>query len=330
MKMGFIGIGGVGGHYLKYSREKGFRTLEINSTIEDVEDNTYNHLIIGESDGTNKNRQRSKEFIKRDREIILESIKDYFVDENLIFIISSAGGGQGSGANALINELIKNTLKKDCISLLYTPTIQEDYKYLSNCLEVIKELAENNLTYCLLRDRVDVTSIFINLFKNRTPMVTKHGKFNLDTEERKYLFSYPGMISIKERGFIMDMINSKLKLYYGINKTLDHIEEEENVGMEFFKGLYSSNNSLDKEIDYVLYAGGTPEQAYINLLQDTIKIQLDKVKKSKPLSIKLDTRINDQRIKKELAEKETKNTNSVEDVFANHGLVTKKRRPIKL
>lgn len=321
MKMGFIGIGGVGGHYLRYARDKGFRTLEINSTIEDIEDYTYNHIIIGGSEGTNKSREKSKAFIKKDGEIILESIKNYFIDEDLIFVISSAGGGQGSGGNPLIASLIKTSLNKACISLLYLPNIREDYKYLSNCLETIKELDENNLTYCLLKDRVDVTSIFINLFKKRTPMVTEHGKFNLDNEERKYLFTYPGMISIKDKGFIIDMINSKIKLYYGINKTLDHIElEEENVGMEFFKGLYYANNSLDNETDYVLYAGGTPEQTYINLLQETIKKQLDKVKESKSLSINLDTRINDQRIMKELTEEEINETSNVEDIFARYNL----------
>lgn len=152
--IGIIGVGNAGGQNAALAAEKlGVEALALNSSQKDLDTlgDNVKKILIGDSKGAGKNRDEAKLFIKDSIKNIVKSedVQKFFRGsgsgdgKDFVFVISSTGGGTGSGAAPLLTEILK-TIYTDVHFILVgiLPTINEAMSAQVNTLEYFKELYE--------------------------------------------------------------------------------------------------------------------------------------------------------------------------------------------
>ena len=151
--IGIIGVGNAGGQNAALAAEKlGVDALALNSSQKDLDTlgNNVKKILIGDSKGAGKNRDEAKQFIKGSIKNIVQSddVRKFFDidgenEKDFVFVISSTGGGTGSGAAPLITEILKSIYSSVHFILVgILPTINEAMSSQVNTLEYFKELYE--------------------------------------------------------------------------------------------------------------------------------------------------------------------------------------------
>lgn len=246
LKVGVIGIGNTGNQIAALAKDMlQVPVLAINSSDKDLKTipEGINKKLIsdknGMSQGAGKDRALAKQYLKDSIMglISAEDVQEFIADLQVLFIVSSTGGGTGSGTTPLMADIISNTFEDVKVVLVgVLPVNSEALSAHVNTLEYLNELYSTlgkNQTYMLYdNDRLSnmpsyqmmqtinkeiVEDIDVIRCKNNIPT-----KFDsIDEEDMLRLISFPGRImvsrltDIKEKDCesttIEDMLISNIK-----------------------------------------------------------------------------------------------------------------------
>lgn len=151
-----VGIGNAGSQVaaLAASRLK-VPVLAINSSEKDLQTIPDNipHFLMGDEKGAGKERQVAKEFLKSSIMDLLSnpSLADIFSTE-YVFVVSSTGGGTGSGTAIILADVVRELYKNTKVILIgILPTLKEALSTQVNTIEYMKELYETlgDMTYMI-------------------------------------------------------------------------------------------------------------------------------------------------------------------------------------
>ena len=127
--------------------------IAINSSQKDLSNiESVTKIVLGDQKGAGKNRDEAKSFIKLHVATLLqqEKLVNLIEESDLIFIISSIGGGTGSGMAPLMCDILSRKFcEKKFILVEVYPPIGESLAAQQNSLEYLKEVRANlpNVAY---------------------------------------------------------------------------------------------------------------------------------------------------------------------------------------
>lgn len=151
LNVGVIGIGNCGNQVAKLaSEELACDVLALNSSTSDLSilPDSIPSICLGDERGAGKNRLEAKTFLKNSIMGMIreESFKNFMTDKDIIFIVSSTGGGTGSGMAPILSQIIRQSFHdKDgnevaVILVGVLPKLSEAYSTQVNTLEYLTEL----------------------------------------------------------------------------------------------------------------------------------------------------------------------------------------------
>ncbi len=161
LKVGIIGLGNTGNQIASLAFDKlHIPVIAVNSSEKDLEtipDSIPKKLISdakGQSQGAGKNRQLAKKYLKDSIMGFLssEEIQAFICELDILFIISSTGGGTGSGTALVMTNIISSMFPDvHVISVGILPVMNEALSAHVNTLEYLNELygTLENQTYML-------------------------------------------------------------------------------------------------------------------------------------------------------------------------------------
>jgi hypothetical protein len=155
LKIATIGIGNAGNQisqlgFTKYQ----IPGIAINSSEKDLEQvKSIPHFIIGDNKGAGKSRDAAKTFIKENIKdiLVLPELINHVKNTDIVFMISSIGGGTGSGINPVLTEILsKKFPSTKFIVVGIFPPLREALSSQQNAIEFLKEINSiDNITYML-------------------------------------------------------------------------------------------------------------------------------------------------------------------------------------
>lgn len=156
LDVGVIGLGNAGSQVAALAVEKlGIDAYVINSSEKDLQtvSATIPRLLIGDTKGAGKERSAAKAFLK---DSIMGIIKDETAmnvfKKDVLFIVSSTGGGTGSGTSIVLSNIISEVYPNTKVIIVgILPTIKEALSTQLNSIEYMKELYQSldGATYML-------------------------------------------------------------------------------------------------------------------------------------------------------------------------------------
>ena len=240
LNVGVIGLGNTGNQIasLAYEQLK-IPVMAVNSSEKDLEtinNNIPKKLITdadGESKGAGKNRQLAKKYLKDSIMTFLssEDVQEFVGNLDVLFIVSSTGGGTGSGTSLIMSSVIASMfVDVHVITVGVLPVMNEALSAHVNTLEYLNELygTLENQTYMLYdNDKYSSMPSYkmmnlvneeivkdIDVLRCTYNYTTKYD--SIDEEDMRRLISFPGRIliarleDIKERDLDRDTIEDLL------------------------------------------------------------------------------------------------------------------------
>lgn len=240
LNVGVIGLGNTGNQIasLAYEQLK-IPVMAVNSSEKDLEtinNNIPKKLITdadGESKGAGKNRQLAKKYLKDSIMTFLssEDVQGFIGDLDVLFVVSSTGGGTGSGTSLIMSSIIASMfVDVHVITIGVLPVMNEALSAHVNTLEYLNELYStlDGQTYMLYdNDKYSGMPSYkmmnlvneevvkdIDVLRCTYNYTTKYD--SIDEEDMRRLISFPGRIlvarleDIKERDLDKDSIEDLL------------------------------------------------------------------------------------------------------------------------
>lgn len=296
LQIGIIGIGNCGSQIAKLAYETaGCEAFAINTSEKDLSTlpGSIPRRVIGETEGTGKNRDIAKKSLK-DAIVNLireEEFREFVSGKDALLVVSSAGGGSGSGMAPLLVEIGKKSFKnKDGTSKIMIlvgvlPKLSEGESTQVNALQYLQEIYDvmNKPTYMLFdNNRLSSLSSYkvleeVNKDVVRTVEIMM-GKYNyatpydsIDDEEMRVLLRAPGLLFIggvyglKEKD--LDGVTIEDKLVEAI-KTNSQVELQRD-GVISKTGLITNldshmNERFDSHIEAVREFIGEPTDEFLH------------------------------------------------------------------
>ena len=256
LKVGIIGLGNTGNQVAALAQERlKVPVVAINSSEKDLESVPQikvRRLIKkkdGESAGAGKDRSLAKQYLK---DSVMDLLKDEEINEiimglDVVFVVSSTGGGTGSGTAPILTNLISERFADTkCIMVGVLPVNNEAYSSHVNTLQYLDELYNvlSNQTYMLydndklaglpsyqLLEKVN-NEIVSDIDVLRCTYNTKTQYDSIDDRDMTRLISFGGRIMVSRlEGFqekdcdnqtIEDMIISNIKKNCHVESQRDH------------------------------------------------------------------------------------------------------------
>ena len=245
LNVGVIGLGNTGNQIAALAAEElKIPAMAINSSEKDLETiaNKIPKILIsdteGASKGAGKNRALAKSYLKDSILSIIskEDVQTFISDLNVLFLVSSTGGGTGSGTALLMANIISSMFVDTHVIVVgILPVMSEALSAHVNSLEYLNELYSNleNQTYMLydndslynipsykMMDTINREVVKdIDVLRCTFNYTTKYD--SIDDQDMKRLISFPGRIMVtrledlKERDLdklsIEDLLISKIK-----------------------------------------------------------------------------------------------------------------------
>ena len=243
-QFGILGLGAAGSNIANLFENKGYNTMYINSSIEDLNCIKGVHkVMIPGAEGAAKDRKRVLQLAMESFGDIVQKIESV-ITQQYVIVVFSAGGGTGSGLSIPILKYLTQ-IGKTCIPVMILPDRQSSAKINENAYNASAELMSIQglgATFLLDNSRGDKFAInsrfaceldsFIGL-KNSSV----HG--NIDKAERKLILSCPGVAVIgklsKGRSTAPEIIEA---LHNGIYAEIE-------AKSCYYLGISTSNKSLD-------------------------------------------------------------------------------------
>ncbi len=243
-QLGILGLGAAGSNIANIFENKGYVTMYINTSAEDLNCIKGVHkLAVPGAEGAAKDRKRVLQLAMESFGDIVQKIESV-ITQRYVIVIFSAGGGTGSGLSIPILKYLTQ-IGKICIPVMIWPDNHSSAKVNENAYNASVELMSIQglgATFLLDNSRGDKFAInsrfaceldsFINLQNSSV-----HG--NIDKAERKQMLSCPGVAVIgklsKARSTAPEIIEA---LHNGIYAEI----ESKNA---YYLGISTSNKSLD-------------------------------------------------------------------------------------
>ena len=156
LNVSVIGLGNAGSQVAALANEKlGVPVLAINSSEKDLQTipSSIPHFLMGDSKGAGKERGAAKKFLK---DSVMKMINDSELEKifrtEILFVVSSAGGGTGSGASIMFTNILQEVYPEaKVITIGILPTLKEALSTQVNAVEYMQELYErlDGCTYML-------------------------------------------------------------------------------------------------------------------------------------------------------------------------------------
>ena len=143
---GIIGAGNCGGQIVNLAAETmkvdGIAINTSDQDLSEVKSETVKTYLIGDKKGAGQNRLTAKKSLKNDIREITESddFKKFVSGLELIYIVSSTGGGTGSGISPILYHLISQMTKAPIILVGILPTLGEDRGVQMNTASYLDEI----------------------------------------------------------------------------------------------------------------------------------------------------------------------------------------------
>ena len=245
LNVGVIGLGNTGNQIAALAAEElKIPAMAINSSEKDLETiaNKIPKILIsdteGSSKGAGKNRALAKTYLKDSILSIIskEDVQKFISELNVLFLVSSTGGGTGSGTALLMANILSSMFVDTHVIVVgILPVMSEALSAHVNSLEYLNELYSNleNQTYMLydndslynipsykMMDTINREVVKdIDVLRCAFNYTTKYD--SIDEQDMKRLISFPGRIMVtrledlKERDLdkssIEDLLISKIK-----------------------------------------------------------------------------------------------------------------------
>ena len=211
LKIGVIGIGNAGSQVALVAHKEGIESMVLNSSEKDlamVPDDMYK-IPLGDLKGAGKNREGAKKFLQEVAGKIISSEKfiNHVGDKDVVFIVSSCGGGTGSGAGYVVAEVARE-LGILVVGVATRPFSFEGEKRRVNADWAISHLGrEVDTLITIPNDRllqtIDRRTPLLETFKiaddvlrqgvqGISELITEHGLINLDFADVKAIMSNAG------------------------------------------------------------------------------------------------------------------------------------------
>lgn len=147
LNVAVVGIGNAGSQVAALAAERlKVPVLAINSSERDLQTipETIPHFLIGDEKGAGKERSAAKAFMKDSIMKILNDKKCAEIfDNEVVFVVSSTGGGTGSGTALMMADIIREVYQSSKVILVgILPTLKEALSTQVNTIEYMKELYE--------------------------------------------------------------------------------------------------------------------------------------------------------------------------------------------
>lgn len=154
LKIGVIGIGNAGNQVADLAHKSfGIQGIALNSSEKDISNvRSVDALVIGDEKGAGKDRNIAKKFIQGEAKALLnqEKFVDVIMDNDVIFVVSSTGGGTGSGMSPVFTDVLSRVYPmKKFILVGILPPLKESVAAQQNTIEYLKEINNGQTTYML-------------------------------------------------------------------------------------------------------------------------------------------------------------------------------------
>lgn len=238
LKIAVLGIGNAGGQVANVASSRGFNAFCINSSEKDLDIINENIpvFLLGNSEGAGKDRRVAKSFVKLFYKDLLktEAFDTFMSDTDIVFIVSSTGGGTGSGMSIILTDILgKVYINKVFINIGILPTLDDSIGAQRNTLEYMKEINHLNKGYMLYDNnkyKFDTPSVYMNnvnreivdalcYLRGDYSYKTKYGM--IDDADMFKLLTVPGMINVSYyEGFLEKDMDDNVKLDSYITKIM--------------------------------------------------------------------------------------------------------------
>lgn len=219
LQVGVIGCGNAGNQTVSasYAKYKDIPVLAINCSEKDLSTVDKNILqkVVGDGKGAGKNRTESKKFLAQGVSDLVsdEDILAFMEGLDIVFIVSSTGGGTGSGMSLMLAKILSKGFPKVFpIPVGILPSINEALSTQTNAIEYLSELYTllDNPTY-MLYDNERGSSVGmptskmmeavndqivedINILRGYYNTLTKYT--SIDEKDAKVLITTPGRLVV--------------------------------------------------------------------------------------------------------------------------------------
>ena len=215
LKTGILGIGNMGNMVCALANAKQIPVIGLNTSERDIDavksTSAIECIYLGTGSGAGKDRTVSKKIVKECIGQIMqdEKLTTFCDDCDVIFIVSSTGGGTGSGTAPMLADVLRNVYKDKIIILIGTlPTIGESVGAQRNSIEYLVETDRLGIPYmifdngnsskkstddCYEKINNDVVQA-VCVIRGDYNLLSKYGM--IDSQDMKKLISLPGLIHI--------------------------------------------------------------------------------------------------------------------------------------
>lgn len=201
--------------------------IGINTSTEDLASVKLTHKIhIKNSKGAACNRQNSINDLAESIDDILEELKSYIIEDSIVFIATSLGGGTGSSISVILAEILLD-LGYTVGMIVVLPADNESLKIKDNARQAFYEIEElkprlgsifildNNAT-----DKMKINSTFASLFTSVMCINNKSQDGNMDLAEIEACLKTPSFSIITRAGkqngntdYIVDILNRDSNIF---------------------------------------------------------------------------------------------------------------------
>lgn len=148
LKICTIGIGNCGGQIAELAKvQKKIPGIAINSSQKDlINIESISKVVIGDNFGSGKNRDEAKRFVKAQVANLLnqDAFVDFIKENEVVFVISSIGGGTGSGMSPMLTDIMARKFPdKRFVLIEVYPPLRESIAAQQNSIDYLKEVRQN-------------------------------------------------------------------------------------------------------------------------------------------------------------------------------------------
>lgn len=244
-QFGVIGLGACGSNIVNLFEAKGYTTVYVNTSQEDLNSIKGTHKIhIQGAEGAAKDRKRVLQLATESFSDIIQKIEN-IITQKYILVAFSSSGGTGSGLSTPILRYLSQ-VGKVCIPVMVLPDeSKESAKACENAYNACAELMSiQGLGAIFLldnsnEDKFIINQKFVNEFDAFLNLKNSSVYGNIDMAERKQILSCSGIAVIgrssKSKSTAPEIVHS---LHSGIYAKIES-------KIAYYLGVSTSNRSLD-------------------------------------------------------------------------------------
>lgn len=217
IKVATIGVGNCGNQICELAlNQHKIPGIAINSSQNDLSTvKSVTKICIGDKFGSGKNRDEAKRFVKEQIRNLLgeKDFTDHITEHDVLFIISSTGGGTGSGMAPVLCDILSRSFpKKQFILVEVYPPIREALASQQNTIDFLKEVRNHlpNVAY-MCYDNERYSDLPLNEMMRKVNeeivdmMVAIRGEYqystpyeSIDEKDMSTILNTPGRVAVYE------------------------------------------------------------------------------------------------------------------------------------